>query len=165
MARSALVRGKGFLKVTWDNELKLTGSLGTPGDVRVDYINWHEIYLDPQASSVEDARYIIHARVMPLSEMYVSGLKKGPLVKPDPAYSDLTDEDLYNADVDRPIVSTTGGPVSDDGHRAMVLECWLKDDSYELREEMGVDEKPIIVPPLLVPTRSFDYCGEWCGFG
>ena len=151
MTRSALVRGKGFLKVTWDNELKLAGSLGYTGDVRVDYINWHEIYLDPKASSMEDARYIIHARVMPLSEIVRKWPEKGPLVKPDPAYSDLTDEDLYNADVDRPIVSTTGGPVSDDGHRAMVLECWLKDDSYELREEMGVDEKPIIVPHFLYP--------------
>ena len=88
---------------------------------------------------------------MPLSEIVRKWPEKGPLVNPDPAYSDLTDEDLYNADVDRPIVSTTGGPVSDDGHRAMVLECWLKDDSYELREEMGVDEKPIIVPRFLYP--------------
>ena len=69
MARSALIRGKGFLKVTWDNHLRIAGSAGWVGDVNVDYINWHEIYLDPQASSMEDARYVIHARVMPLSEI------------------------------------------------------------------------------------------------
>ena len=121
--------------------------------MRVDYLNWHEVYLDPQASSVEDARYVVHARVMPLSEIVRKWPERGYLVQADPAYSELTDEEMYNADVDRPIISTTGGPVTNDNHRALVLECWIKDDSYELREEVGLDDQPTgqVYPHFLYP--------------
>jgi len=134
--RSGLVRGKGFLKVTWD--MMTNPQYG--GEVAVDYIPWNEIILDPQCSTVDDARYIIHARVLPLSEIVRRWPHKGWMVKPDPRYSDLTDEEFYNADTDQAIISPAmGGFHQDERARALVIECWIKDDTIELRKEFDED--------------------------
>lgn len=136
--RSGLMRGKGFLKVTWD----MMTNQEHGGEVAVDYIPWWEIVIDPQANNVDDARYIIHARVMPLSEIVRRWPHKGWLVNPDPRYSDLPDEGIYSADIDQPVIASSVGDLRrDDRARAMVIECWIRDDTVELRKEFDEDSE------------------------
>lgn len=140
MVRSGLIRGKGFLKVTWDETYR--ADLG--GEVAVDYVPWHEVFLDPAATSMEECRFVIHSRVLPLSEIVRRWPKTGWKVQPDPRYSDISDSDMFSADVDRPVISSLDGqgPLDSSRYRAQVIECWLRDDSYELREEVGADGEP-----------------------
>lgn len=143
MIRSALIRGKGFLKVGWDERAS---------EVTVDYANWREIFIDPQANRVKDARYIIQARRMPISEIVRLYPEKGHLVFPDNE-SDLTDGGNWNADVDKPVITSGAMPIVDgDKYSATVLECWIRDDSYELHTEMGDDGEPRTVAQFLYPN-------------
>lgn len=59
-----LMYGSGFLKAVWDQSL--AGGLGNAKTVRVD--PW-SLYIDPNATSLEDAEYIIEARMMSLDEI------------------------------------------------------------------------------------------------
>lgn len=148
MIRSALIRGKGFLKVTWDN-------LANPqmgGEVAVDYIPWHEVYIDPAADSLDTARYVIHARRMPVSEIVRRWPENGWRVQPDPEHSDIDDDRVFSAETDLPIISASG-EVGDNRYKALVIECWMKDDSYEMREEFDSDTGEVIeYPHFLYPN-------------
>lgn len=56
--------GTGFLKTIWDNTLD--NGLGNPKMTRVDPFT---LYIDPQATSLDDANYIIEARTLSLQEL------------------------------------------------------------------------------------------------
>jgi hypothetical protein len=60
----ALLYGTAFWKVTWD--ASLAGGLGDP---RMNRIDPFRMYVDPHASTMDEANYIIEARTMSLQEM------------------------------------------------------------------------------------------------
>lgn len=132
--RSALVRGRGFLKVTWDP----TDSPEWGGDVAVDYVPWREIYLDPHATEIDDARFILQVRDMPKSEVVRKWPEQGWRVQPGGGTEDGLSGDVFPADVDKPIMSAAAD-MADFGETVRVIEAWIRDDSVELREEVGED--------------------------
>ena len=136
MIRSALIRGRGFLKVGWDPWAR---SPFGRGEVSVEYVPWNEIFLDPLATDYSKARYIIHARWMPRSEVARIWPDQGWRVMPGAGAVQPDGAGMYLADVDIAIGSG-GYDGIDDGDRVLVKECWIKDDSVELHEEVNVDE-------------------------
>ncbi len=60
----ALIYGIGFWKITWD--LSKVGGLGDASMTRIDPMR---MYVDPQASNMDEANYIIEARTMSLQEL------------------------------------------------------------------------------------------------
>lgn len=132
--RSALLRGRGFVKVTWDP----TESAEWGGDVAVDYVPWREIYLDPHSTDIDDARFILQVRDMPKSEVVRKWPEQGWRVQSGISSDDGVSSDVYSADVDRPIMSAAG-EASDYTETVRVIEAWIRDDSVELREEVGAD--------------------------
>lgn len=72
VVRTGLLLGVGWFKVYWDNSL----SGGSPakmnvwkGDVCIECPDPSNVYHDPQASRVEDCRYIIYATLKPVSQI------------------------------------------------------------------------------------------------
>lgn len=136
-ARCGLVRGRGFLKVTWDPTAR--PGPGLEGEVAVDYVPWREIYLDPYAVDVDDCRFIIQVRDMPKSEVVRRWPEQGWRVMPGSGMDENgAGGGPYVADADRAVVSGSQ-EMSDWGQTVRVYECWIRDDSTELREEVGAD--------------------------
>ena len=143
--RSALVRGRGFLKVTWD-------PLESPewgGDVAVDYVPWREIYVDPHATDIEDARFILQVRDMPKSEVVRKWPEQGWRVQASGSTDDMGGA-AYSSEVDRPVISTSSGAAGG-SDTVRVIEAWIRDDSTELREEVGADGEPMAVEVPVYP--------------
>src|SRR5690606_17775353 len=131
MIRSALIRGRGFLKVGWDPWAR---SPFGRGEVSVEYVPWNEIFLDPLATDYSKARYIIHARWMPRSEVARIWPDQGWRVMPGGGAVQPDGAGTYLADVDIAIGSG-GYDGIDDGDRVLVKECWINDVSVELDQE------------------------------
>jgi hypothetical protein len=92
LVRTGLLMGTGFLKVYWDNSLE-GGSLAKlniwKGDVAIDNVDPTSIYPDPQATSIDECRFIIYA--VPKSIKWVEE-KFGVKVDPESA----TEGEVYN---------------------------------------------------------------------
>lgn len=84
--------GHAFLKVSWDTELgemvlnPETGSMEYEGDVRIDVVSPFEIFADPQAKSLDDATYIVQAKVRKVEYFRSHYPDKGQAVKPEDAW-------------------------------------------------------------------------------
>jgi hypothetical protein len=84
--------GYAFMKTCWDDSLgKLVGYAedGSPvyeGDVRVDVVPSLEVYADPLAKTLDDAQYIIHAKVRKLDYFKTHYPDRGHLVKEESAW-------------------------------------------------------------------------------
>lgn len=83
--------GYSFMKVCWDDKIGKflgqdeQGELVYEGDVRVDVVNALEVYVDPLAKSMDDAQYLIHAKVRKL-DYFRSHYERGHLVKEESAW-------------------------------------------------------------------------------
>lgn len=139
----AMIYGTGFFKANWDQSL--SGGLGDACLVRVDP---YKLYPDPQATSLDDANYIIEASTMSLQEVERRYPGKSDLVRDS---AGLVDSQLDERD-DRLNGSkfpkanpggVAGGPpvwgapgdakehvIYDEG--VTVYEAWIREnDSYE----------------------------------
>ena len=135
MYRSALIRGRGFLKVSWDPQR--LSAFGTPGEVAVDYVPWSEIFLDPAAHDLEEARYICQVRRVPISELAARFPERAIYLKPSGGVSDIgavavTDPTLPTYTETTPLPYQRG--------TVEVVEVWIREDSPQLQKEMG--ERP-----------------------
>lgn len=66
----ALVTGNGFVKVFWDPTagpvVKVDDTVQTLGDVAIDYVSPFELFIDPFARSLDEAAWVIQARLRPV---------------------------------------------------------------------------------------------------
>lgn len=112
VVRTGLLLGTGFFKVYWDNSLvggsREKGNLWK-GDVSIDIPDPSNIFIDPSATTIDEARYIIYN--VPKTVQWIEK-KFGVKVDPDQAI----ETDLY----DRP--STNYGK-----DRVAFYEYWYRD--------------------------------------
>lgn len=107
--------GHVYMSVHWD------ASLGDPmvdpntgafidfrGDVRVDVVSPFEVFVDPLAKTLEEAQYLIRAKVRPLNYFHDQFGEKGKKVKAEPTW-------LLSAQYDQRIqaISVRGGASAD----------------------------------------------------
>lgn len=84
--------GHGYLKVNWDGCAgkmmadPITGELDYEGDIRVDVVSPFEVFPDPLAKTLEEAQYIIHAKVRKLDYFKTHYPERGNLVKEEGAW-------------------------------------------------------------------------------
>lgn len=131
----------GFIKQTVD--MDETGPLGQPGRIVFSNVDPRHVWADPFAKSWRwaDQRYLIVAEPMDLSEIRARYPGPGLEVEPEANYSDLmNDQGEFTG-------FRQGQYVGDDytigeRHRAMVIECWLKDDRkiWEPKRDPDTDE-------------------------
>lgn len=96
--------GHAYMKVTHDKMQgekmydPVTGEFqGYEGECRVDVVSAFEVFVDPLAQTLEDAAYVIHAKIRPL-EYFRSHYKRGELVKAeDPWLQSLQYEARVNS--------------------------------------------------------------------
>lgn len=86
--------GVGWMKVGWDpdkgKKIYFTDDQGkqqqqSEGDVYIDVISPLEIFVDPLAKRMDDARWLLHTRLRPLS-YFRDTYERGAEVKPEDAY-------------------------------------------------------------------------------
>lgn len=81
--------GHAYLKVSWDPTLGKemvdpeTGEMGYEGDIRVDVVSAFSVFPDPLAATLEDATYIIEAKVRKLDYFKMQYPEKGMEVEPE----------------------------------------------------------------------------------
>lgn len=81
--------GHAYMKVCYDDQLGKpmvdpeTNELMYEGDIRVDAVSAFEVFPDPMATTLEECRYVIHAKVRPLEYFRSHYAERGDLVKPE----------------------------------------------------------------------------------
>lgn len=84
--------GHSYLKVSFDDQLgkamvdPVSGELSYEGDIRIDTVSAFEVYPDPQAKTLEEATYIIQAKVRKLDYFKTHYPENGHLVKEEDAW-------------------------------------------------------------------------------
>ena len=107
--RAMLIWGNAFWKIIWDYALD---------DVNVIMVNPHEIFVDPEATTLADCRYIIHAVIRDLAYIHKTYPENGKDVKADTSHSDV--EETRG-------LAATGDWKEDFDKKVLLLECWLRD--------------------------------------
>jgi hypothetical protein len=130
--RDHLIAGCGWLKVYFDDQKDYPY-----GEVAVDVLHPDHVYADPDATSIDTARYIIQATPTPLW-MIRRQWEKGKYVKADDSISLDKGENSQDVTVSADTTHETEGKGSlqDVKHkRAWLIECWLRDDTVVYEEE------------------------------
>jgi hypothetical protein len=84
--------GHAYIKIVWDDTLgepitdPMTGEVSYPGDIRCEVVPAFEVFPDPMAKSLDEAQYVIHAKVRPLEYFKTHYPKRGHLVKEEVAW-------------------------------------------------------------------------------
>lgn len=70
----ALTTGNGFVKVFWDSSagpiVEVDGTAQALGDVAIDHVSPFELFIDPFARSLDEASWVIHARLRSVDYVY-----------------------------------------------------------------------------------------------
>lgn len=152
VCRDAYIYGTGILKTIWDNTL-----IDGMGDARFRRVDPYTIYPDPNATSLEDANYIIEASNISLQE----------LDRRFPGAGKLVSQSLYKEDIDirpDPLRGSSEAPKANPGgyngasgryglpgqgrtsiqqmDGVTVLECWIR-EHYVSGED--TDESPLVI--------------------
>lgn len=81
--------GHSYVKVCFDDTLgkevmdPMTGEMMKEGDIRVDAVSAFEIFPDPMARDLDEAQWIVHAKVRKLDYFRQHYPERGPLVQPE----------------------------------------------------------------------------------
>lgn len=81
--------GYGFIHTCWDDTLgkplidPITGELEYEGDIRCEVVSPFEVFVDPLAKSMEEAQWVIRAKVRKIDYFRLKYPDKGELVKPE----------------------------------------------------------------------------------
>lgn len=169
--KNMLLYGKGFLYTYWDDE---------KNDICTESIDPECLYPDPAATSIRDARYLIHVAQMSRTDIttYWPGalgkVQRGSRVVPDPSEfkegrfndenSGQTSGYEYPEEVGGaftrivPWVKADLSGYGDDDDMVQVLQFWVKDP--ELVEEPAKDEAGNILSfpdgkPILLAKRKY----------
>lgn len=85
--------GHAYLKASWDDQLgkamvdPQTGQMqGYEGDIRIDIVSPFEIFVDPLAKTLDEARHVTQAKVRPLNYFKTHYPENGELVKEEDAW-------------------------------------------------------------------------------
>ena len=104
---NALILGNGYVKTYWDEELE-----NGKGDIAVKVVPSENLYVDPEATDLLDAHYVLECRQVPLSYIARYWPEKAKSVKPDLAdnfgsYKQRREDGMWGH---RGNFSTLGGP-------------------------------------------------------
>lgn len=133
--RDYLISGVGWLKVSFDPDINYP-----KGEIVVEVVHPDFMLVDPDATSMETAKYIMQATPTPLWMIRKMYPEKGKYVKADDTISDDSEEVRKSAEYNNEAMGY--GTASDAKElRAWVIECWIRDDATfdeeELDEETG----------------------------
>lgn len=141
-----MVYGTGFTKTSWEHQLA-----GGAGDAMARHISPFRMYPDPNATTLDDAEYIVEARDMSLQELdrrfpgaaAAFSQTGGLMVETDdpPSMLDLIGHRPARAYLNPAALSPSTNPnwnrptqnphfPSLDMPRVTVLECWIREHSY-----------------------------------
>lgn len=140
----AVTYGTGFMKTTWDMTLS-----GGQGDAISRRVSPFSLYPDPSATSLDDAEYIVEAKMMSCGELERRFPGAGALF-PNGGWGDLDDYEPTQLDENGgsdgrrinngPIAPATYGNYGQSPNHSsrtnlpamLVLECWIKENnSYD----------------------------------
>lgn len=127
-----LVIGNGIFYVPWD------GDHGKDGNVRCIPVDPNNIYVDPLATSFDDAEYVIYAVYQHVNQLK----KKFPTKAKELSGGDIKFSELV-ADKDREASKIT--------NQVLVLEMWMRDYTTVEHEEKDKDGSPITVTTKKYP--------------
>lgn len=130
--RDFLIAGIGWLKVYFDPDVNYPH-----GEIAVDVVHPDYIFIDPDATSLDKAKFIIQRTPTPLW-LIRKEYEKGIYVKPDETISEDTDETIP-ADTNRE-VDGVGRDYETKHERAWLIELWIRDDAT-FEEDEGEHKK------------------------
>lgn len=122
--------GHAYIKVSWDAAAGQivtdpeSGESFHEGEVRVDVVSAFEVFPDPLAKTLEDARYVIHAKVRPLDYFKTQYPEKGHLVKEEPTW-------LMSLQYEQRINSINARGPSQGGLTDIAKDCAIEMVKYE----------------------------------
>jgi transcriptional regulator with XRE-family HTH domain len=122
--------GHAYIKVSWDAAAGQivtdpeSGESFHEGEVRVDVVSAFEVFPDPLAKTLDDARYVIHAKVRPLDYFKIQYPEKGHLVKEEPTW-------LMSLQYEQRINSINSRGPSQGGLTDIAKDCAIEMVKYE----------------------------------
>jgi len=134
----ASIYGTSFLKILWDPDTgrggmdESRGKRVTEGGFDFSVLSPWELFVDPRATSIRDARYVIHAKPVHVREVFE---RYGELVEPDNDVSASSEEEMLvvseldvtaGDDLKDPVAKRASTDDVADGY-VLVKECWTKD--------------------------------------
>jgi hypothetical protein len=137
--KNFLIYGSAIMKVYWDPE----ADFGL-GGIRADVIDNFHFYPDPDASSVQDARYVITAVPTSVDEVkarfpHVAHLIKGEESVSGHRYSTdtkLAEDSRWHPGSEMRLDSPSERGSSADSERVNLIECWWKDHTVEPQPDL-----------------------------
>lgn len=152
--------GHAYAKVSFDSELgeeildPETGEfMGYEGDIRVDAVSAFEMFPDPLAKTLEDASYVIQAKVRKLDYFKTHYPEKGDMVKEEGAW-------LLSTQYEQRINTlNTVGP-SSSGSNEQMKNAAIELSYYEKRTAKYRKGRHIIVANGVVLKNTSLPCGE-----
>lgn len=158
----AMQGGHAYIQATWDPTKgkpmvdPITGELqGYEGDVRIEALNCLEVFPDPLAKSIEDAQYIIKAKVRKLDYFRERYPERGHAVKEESAWLMSSIYDMKaNA---LTTVGISGASVVDQmKNSAIELVYYERPSKKHPRGRMVVTANGILLEDKELPIGKFD---------
>lgn len=120
VVQSALVHSVGFVQVLWDEDKYRNGF---EGDVSIEVIDPFDLYIDPSASQLQTAKYIIKA-----VRRNIEDLKNNDVYDQESVERVIADKDLASSPwKSRLMQQTFGGMAQGEDDTVIVYECWVCD--------------------------------------
>lgn len=122
--------GHAYIKVCWDDQLgaPMAGDAGLSyeGEVRADVVSAFEVFPDPLAKTLDDAAYVVQAKVRRLDYFVTHYPERGKLVKPEGAW-------LLSAQYEQRINSLNNQGPTASGQNQTMENCAIEMTLYEKR--------------------------------
>lgn len=123
---NTLTYGTGFMKTTWDQfkgaimEVDDEGNVVTEGDISFTVPNTWDIFIDPDADTWDDVRYVFERRQIPYEEACYLWPDKEDILKKNRVQNNLTSSFAYTASQSAALLSGTKYDVIE------IYEYWEK---------------------------------------
>lgn len=134
--------GIGFLKVTIDTEDPTERVIGQEGKIIIKSIDPRFMWIDPCASSWEDAAYIICAEPMDLEEARIRYPEYASKIKPDGASLGEADDERQSR------LASVAGDYGDrtlgKRDRVTLKEIWMRDNTKHFVPMLDPDDNPVL---------------------
>jgi hypothetical protein len=157
----AMKAGVAYVQVLWDPTLgkpmvdPLTGESGYEGDVRLEVLTLFEVFPDPLARSLDDAQWVIKAKVRKLDYFRDRYAERGAAVKPEDVWLQSSIYDLKsNATT---AMGISGAQASEQMKNAAIeLVYYEKRSKDHPNGRMVVSASGILLEDKELPIGEFD---------
>lgn len=136
--------GHAYGKISWDTELgkpmvdPQTGELDYEGDIRFDVVSPFEVFVDPIATNMDEARWLVQAKVRKLDYFRTHYPEKGDLVKEEGAW-------LLSTQYEMRINSLNNRGQGQTGSQTIMKNSAIELAYYEKRSKKHPNGRMIIV--------------------